>query len=244
MDMSLYGVSTHLASRAKMNGDCTVDDQVLAREALRVETHNERARELALPATLTTEEWIRTLNHFQWACAYCSEPYEVLEHFIPLSLQGETSALNCLPSCLLCNARKHDAHPGMLSWVAPSSLLYIRSYFAAISLGMEITPIEQATIVSSEEISQEDLQDLLTIQQITAKTGKSEKTIRRWISSGRLPARFDKRWLVRPSDLEACTSHITGEWNILQQLAEMQERLSKIESDVLALQKRKKKVQG
>lgn len=106
-----------------------MDAAILEQERLRVEFQNKRASALGLAATLTFEQWIKTLDHFQWTCAYCAGPYEVLEHFIPLILQGETSVSNCLPACFRCNARKLGMHPGSLSWLAPSTLLYIRSYF-------------------------------------------------------------------------------------------------------------------
>jgi hypothetical protein len=49
------------------------------------------ARKYGLSATLTLEEWLATLAHFHWKCAYCqSAPYTVLEHFEPMIVRGDT----------------------------------------------------------------------------------------------------------------------------------------------------------
>jgi hypothetical protein len=82
----------------------------------KVHRHNARAREQGLPATLTTQEWRKTINHFGSKCAICqSGNYQVLEHFIPLVLgQKGTTADNCIPTCSKCNKLKGDLHPLML----------------------------------------------------------------------------------------------------------------------------------
>ena len=82
------------------------------REYERVETHNERARQLGREATLTITQWMATLNFYGWRCAYCHGPYEALEHRKPLvALDGGTTAINCVPSCQSCNSRKGTRHP-------------------------------------------------------------------------------------------------------------------------------------
>lgn len=66
-----------------------------------------RARRILLPATLTLEEWIVTIDHFAGRCAYCRKrPFQVLEHFVSITNGGGTTPGNYLPACLKCNAKK------------------------------------------------------------------------------------------------------------------------------------------
>jgi excisionase family DNA binding protein len=83
--------------------------------------------------------------------------------------------------------------------------------------------------------------DLLTLQQAARKTGRSEKTLRRLISCGSLPAdKSTGRYLIRPADLEAC---ICISLDVLQQLEGLQARVVVIEQAVAELQpKRKRRV--
>lgn len=77
-------------------------------EKERVRQHNQRARALGVPATLTEQEWLQTIAHFNGLCAYCQqEPFTVLEHFLPIILAG-TTAKNCVPACSRCNSRKGE----------------------------------------------------------------------------------------------------------------------------------------
>ena len=69
---------------------------------------NTRARKLGLPANLSYKEWSETLVHFDQQCAYCGSDYEVIEHFTPLTLGGETSVQNCVPACGSCNSSKSN----------------------------------------------------------------------------------------------------------------------------------------
>jgi len=85
-------------------------------EAKAVKFHNKRAEIVALPATLTFDQWQQTLKDFDNKCAYClTGDYEVLEHFIPLIFGGGTTACNCVPTCSSCNGIKSDQHPTMIS---------------------------------------------------------------------------------------------------------------------------------
>jgi hypothetical protein len=85
------------------------------RETRIVELHNDRAKSLYLPATLTLQQWQRTLNDFNHKCAYCqTNEYQVLEHYIPLNFGGGTTADNCVPACKNCNGTKSDQHPSAI----------------------------------------------------------------------------------------------------------------------------------
>lgn len=84
-------------------------------EADKVKKHNKRAIELNHPGTLTVEKWIKMLNDFQWACAYCDGEYDVLEHVIPLTFPDSgTRRWNCVPACNKCNSLKGPYHPDRL----------------------------------------------------------------------------------------------------------------------------------
>jgi 5-methylcytosine-specific restriction endonuclease McrA len=86
------------------------------REARAVKFHNNRASAVALPATLTLQQWQKTLKEFNYKCAYCqTNEYQVLEHYIPLNFGGGTTAYNCVPACVSCNGTKSDQHPSMIT---------------------------------------------------------------------------------------------------------------------------------
>jgi 5-methylcytosine-specific restriction endonuclease McrA len=91
------------------------------REAKRVQEHNMRAWELGLPATLTVPEWLRTLKDWNWSCWCCGEPFEALDHLIPIALGGGTTAENCFPICRRCNSMKGAFHPDALLQPSPRS---------------------------------------------------------------------------------------------------------------------------
>lgn len=77
-----------------------------------VREQRSRAGRIGQAASLTFEEWVETLVYFGGKCAFFSDhPYEVLEHFIPVSYGGGTTAFNCIPACRRCNATKNDRLP-------------------------------------------------------------------------------------------------------------------------------------
>jgi 5-methylcytosine-specific restriction endonuclease McrA len=107
-------------------------------EAKAVKFHNKRAEIIALPATLTLEQWQQTLKDFNNQCAYCSDgDYEVLEHFIPLIFGGGTTAHNCVPACNSCNSIKSDQHPSMMpaSSVITEGLEHVKQYLETRKMG-------------------------------------------------------------------------------------------------------------
>jgi 5-methylcytosine-specific restriction endonuclease McrA len=72
--------------------------------------NNWRARQLALPADLTVEQWIEVLEQSNGYCYHChtfiGEQALVLDHLIPLALGGGTTLSNVVPTCQRCNADK------------------------------------------------------------------------------------------------------------------------------------------
>jgi 5-methylcytosine-specific restriction endonuclease McrA len=95
-----------------------------------VATHLSRARMAGTPATLTVPEWLATIEHFEKKCAYCRQrPYEVLEHFIPITQGGGTTADNCVPACTSCNGRKSGRPVNEFVGSFPAENIdYIRRY--------------------------------------------------------------------------------------------------------------------
>lgn len=89
---------------------CRITD--LKRESHIVSTARGCAIKYGGIATLTLDQWIQTLNYYKGMCAYCSvRPYQVLEHFVPLTLGSGTTADNCVPACLSCNSLKRNLYP-------------------------------------------------------------------------------------------------------------------------------------
>lgn len=108
----------------------------------RVAAQRSRARVRDLPATLTLDEWTRTVADFAGLCAYCKEsPVEVLEHFVPVHRGGGTTPGNCLPACKDCDDRKSGKHPDDLADVfAAHRLAALRGYLLSRSTGTDVIP--------------------------------------------------------------------------------------------------------
>jgi hypothetical protein len=101
-----------------------------------------------LPHTLTQEDWSLALAYFEMRCAVCGTAFTgrrvfaTLDHWIPLTKGGGSTATNILPLCAIkhssdgCNDRKGDKLPG--DWLAEqfgeaevaAILARIEGYFA------------------------------------------------------------------------------------------------------------------
>jgi uncharacterized coiled-coil protein SlyX len=84
---------------------------------------------------------------------------------------------------------------------------------------------------------------LLTLQQAAKRSGKSEKTLRRWIKDGKLTTYHgDERkpgdpYMIFPKDLDAATGgDKTKEWQVEQEIADLRMRVVMLESMVEELQ--------
>lgn len=108
-------------------------NQIMKEEGIAVWMNNERAKKKGLRADLTLHEWIGTLLDFHWKCAYCPNPYNALEHFVPIALDGGTTKSNCVPSCKSCNSHKSYVHPDSITSVDLGTLDGIRSYLQQFS---------------------------------------------------------------------------------------------------------------
>jgi hypothetical protein len=61
------------------------------------------------------EQWLETLEYFDYKCAYCGGNYEVIEHYLPNHKAG-TTVSNCVPACSSCNVMK-DKYGHDLSFI-------------------------------------------------------------------------------------------------------------------------------
>lgn len=106
-----------------------------------VSSNNSRTRSMGLPATLTHDEWTRTVAFFSGLCAYCAaSPAAHIDHFIPVAHGGGTTPGNCLPACEACNRKKNGKHPDELAGDIVSRLPFLRSYLASVSTGQNTAP--------------------------------------------------------------------------------------------------------
>ena len=81
----------------------------------RVRGQNQRAKQAGARHDLTLEQWMETLEYFNYKCAYCGErDYDFIEHYLPVRIAGTTLS-NCVPACASCNALK-DAQNHRLSF--------------------------------------------------------------------------------------------------------------------------------
>jgi len=94
-----------------------------------------RASQAGLPATLTIEQWLKTLEHFGGKCAYCQgRSGIIIEHFIPLPLASSgTTRENCVPSCYACNSKKGNSHPDEVTAISREALDRVRSQLCLLS---------------------------------------------------------------------------------------------------------------
>lgn len=107
-----------------------------------------RAMDRRLPATLTLDQWLTTLDYHKGLCAYCLvEPYEALEHYIPIELGGGTTAANCVPSCKSCNSAKGARHPADIRESSRSP--------AAMSRVCEYLKIQRSAFPATEACDEE-----------------------------------------------------------------------------------------
>jgi 5-methylcytosine-specific restriction endonuclease McrA len=71
-----------------------------------------RARVAAALATLTAAQWEAILELHGNACAYCGKPGKMtMDHVLPVSRGGGTTADNVVPACQSCNSSKGAKTP-------------------------------------------------------------------------------------------------------------------------------------
>src|SRR5579859_770027 len=94
-----------------------------------------RAKRVGLPATLTVEQWLLTLEHFEGKCAYCQKrPGVIIEHFVPLERGAGTEIGNCVPSCYACNSKKKGYSPDEIKIFPRDTIETIRTKLTHLSV--------------------------------------------------------------------------------------------------------------
>jgi len=103
--------------------------EVTSREGQKLSVHLSRTNEKDVAGALTIEQWLKTLVDHNWACAYClSQPYNHMDHFIPVCKGGKTVVANCVPSCKKCNASKHQLHPNDVTGIPQEAMVRVLGY--------------------------------------------------------------------------------------------------------------------
>lgn len=85
-------------------------------EAVKLREARRRARKLAVPNTLTRDEWQAILDYYGGRCAYCLKVAKLqMDHVVPFAAGGSNSADNVVPACAACNASKKAK--SLLAWM-------------------------------------------------------------------------------------------------------------------------------
>ena len=93
----------------------------------RVHGQNQRAKQAGARHDLTVEQWLETLEYFNYKCAYCGEKeYEFIEHYLPVRDAG-TTVSNCVPACAMCNAFKDAKNHKLTLYQTERVLVFIES---------------------------------------------------------------------------------------------------------------------
>ncbi len=85
------------------------------REKIRIRDARKSANQANVVSTLTLDEWLEILKAYNYECAYCGNPYESMDHYIPFKLGGANVKDNVVPACWPCNKDKSSKHP--IDWL-------------------------------------------------------------------------------------------------------------------------------
>lgn len=93
----------------------------------RVQGQNQRAKQAGTRHDLTVDQWLETLEYFNYKCAYCGErDYEFIEHYLPVNVAG-TTVSNCFPACERCNVLKDAQNHKLTLYQNERVLAFIES---------------------------------------------------------------------------------------------------------------------
>jgi len=77
------------------------------KDKVNVSNERRRAKKKKLSSTLTVAQWEGIKQHFNNQCCYCGKELPLtIEHFVPISKNGEYTTNNIICSCLSCNSSK------------------------------------------------------------------------------------------------------------------------------------------
>lgn len=93
----------------------------------RIRGQNQRAKQAGARHDLTLEQWLETLEYFNYKCAYCgTRDYEFIEHYLPVRVAG-TTVSNCVPACANCNALKDAKNHRLTLYQNERVLVFLES---------------------------------------------------------------------------------------------------------------------
>ena len=121
------------------------NEKSIVNEGRRLSRHASRSRVMGREATLSLEEWIATLDLFNWSCAYCGGPFEIMEHLIPDYYGGGTTRENCYPACRSCNQQKANIDPREGYMAAPKPFNRQMSHETKMGMDRGPVPVTKAT---------------------------------------------------------------------------------------------------
>jgi 5-methylcytosine-specific restriction endonuclease McrA len=98
----------------------------------KVRAQNQRAKQAGTRHDLTLEQWLETLEYFDYKCAYCGAEYEVIEHYLSIYKAG-TTVSNCIPACLHCNLMKDRKNHDLSFYQNENVIRFIESKGVKIS---------------------------------------------------------------------------------------------------------------
>jgi hypothetical protein len=102
----------------------------------RIRGQNQRAKQAGARHDLTLEQWLETLEYFNYKCAYCGErDHEFIEHYLPVGSAG-TTVSNCVPVCARCNAMKDAKNHKLTFYQNKQVLAFIES--KGIKIGFHV----------------------------------------------------------------------------------------------------------
>lgn len=109
-------------------------DVIIKREMVRINNQITRANHTDGDSALSVADWAYAIAYFNGKCAYCQQnPFEALDHYIPVMKNGKTTADNSLPVCNSCNSRKGAKNP--VEILSGEVRERIETYFALQGLG-------------------------------------------------------------------------------------------------------------
>jgi len=77
-------------------------------DQMRVQRRRRRSRKAGAQGQHSADDIKRLVHRFHGLCAYCGvEPFNDIEHVVPLSRGGSDYIGNLLPACRTCNSKKH-----------------------------------------------------------------------------------------------------------------------------------------
>ena len=120
-EKDIHDFYTQVRNSSEINSwckQCTLDNSRSPSVKLqhKMASSRRRTKRKSLPATLSHSEWNAILVQYNHSCAYCGKHDTEVgalakEHVMPLSRGGGFTALNIVPACKSCNAKKGAKTP-------------------------------------------------------------------------------------------------------------------------------------